>query len=945
MLKNFLKDNIESRDPAVRRTAVEKMEDNDSNQKKCLQLARTDDDLSVRSAAVGRVTDAAALLKMQVNPTSDTLALPPELSSAITERLEALVSGKDLLTRSQFDALILTPGGAGPKLVCCHCADATLRTAALEKVQQQADFAAVVIGTKFHGTREQAALKLDSVEVMESTAASIKSRDKVVARALQERVDAIRQTEKKSADHQANIEQLIQSGVSLASSVWSPQYTGRFTALVEKWERLSPAPVDEQKNRFETSRSICQALVTEHQQQGQALTYCEQAVEQMETQLTSLQGESLENLQNKFGQYRADITSARGSWRISQDAADCPAVLTDRFTTVDRNASLLLSDIEKSLEASKKSDDRTDVGLLRKKQTSVKSILSGAFATQYASTVLYLDIASLEKNLASQVKQQHNEDQAKVKSLQKQLGVLSANIQDKRWSAAQSLHGRVQKKLDRLSALSAHKSLQEKLTVLTTKLEELGDWVDFAARPKLEALCVSMEQLPEKKQEPLELAASIKSLQQEWKEVGRSPCSNELWSRFKTAGDTAFEPCAAFFAARKEDRDSRAKNKVAICEQLDVYLDSVDWEAADWKDVEKTLRIAKNKWRDNRITDRKPDRALEQRFTNQVNRFNEKLDVEYDANVTLKEALIEKARVLAEGDVSQHSVNQARSLQSSWKQVGIMRRKQDQSLWEQFNGHCRKIHKGLHEVQKQKSQSEVAHVNTARDLIKQLRVLSRASEPDDKRFAELQDQFNALPEFPERDRKFLFRDFNQVGEQFSRLRDSSSERHARSEFAELRRKSDLCRQYEILLETETPSDAEIQTLDATWDDETAILPKEWAKGINARRTAALSHIKNGTRFDYAEAEKQRRMLCIRGEILMEKETPADDKALRMEYQLQNLQQGIGGAATADKKAELQSLVLEWLTLPPASAEQRDRLDLRFDSITGSSAGSSTTAKS
>lgn len=939
MLKNFLKDNIESRDPAVRRAAIEKLENSESNQKRCLQLARTDEDPGVREAAVKRVADAAALLKMQLGRSGesqgDSPQPTPELSLAISERLVELVSSDTLLTRSQIDALILIPGSAGPMLVCCHCPDATLRTAALEKIRQQEDISRVVLDTRFHVTREQAAQKLDTVELMDSTAASIKSRDKVVARALQDRVDVIRQAEKKANEHQASIEQLIQGCTSLAGSVWSPQYVGRFTALVEKWDRLSPAPSDQQKSRFEESRAVCQSLVTEHQQQSNALVYCEEAVGQIESQVVALLTESLENLGSKAGQYRTDLTNARGSWRISHEAAAPSAVLVERYKLADSEASALLSDIDKSLEAAKQSDDASDLSSLRKKVTTIEKLMAGELAVKHSDSVVYSDIASLLKNLTSQVKQQHNEDQAKVKSLQKQLGVLSANIQDKRWSAAHSLHGRVQKKLDRLSDLPAHKALQDKLAVQTKKLEELGDWVDFAARPKLEALCVNLEQLPDKNLEPLELASAIKAIQQEWKEVGRSPCSNELWPRFKTAGDKAFEPCALYFSARKEERDSRAKNKAIICEQLNAYLDSVDWDAVDWKEVEKTLRVAKNKWRDNRVTDRKPDKALEQRFTDLVSRFNEKLNVQYDENVTAKEALIEKARALAEAEVSQHTVNQTRRLQSSWKQVGIMRRKQDQELWEQFNGFCRQIHKGLHEVQKKKSASEVAHVNTARDLIKQLRSLSRAAEPDEKKFTELQDQFNALPEFPERDKKFLFRDFNQVSEQFSRLRDSSSERHARSEFAELQRKADLCQQYERLLEGSVNADSEIQSLDSLWDDETAVLPKDWAKAINARRAAAVSHMKAGTTFDYAAAEKQRRMLCIRAEILLEKETPTEDKPLRMEYQLQNLQQGIGVAATSDLKTELQALVLDWTLSPPASAENRDRLELRFQSVTGS----------
>ncbi|MBX2826411.1 MAG: hypothetical protein KTR33_16870, partial [Gammaproteobacteria bacterium] len=389
MLKNFLKDNIESRDPAVRRAAIEKLEDNESTQKKCLQLVRTDEDLGVRIAAVKRATDAPALLKMQLGKSGESPVLPPELSSAITSRLEELVTDGNVLSRAQMDALILTPGGAGPMLVCCYCPDATLRTAALEKIQQQADLSRVVVGTRFHITREQAALRLDVVEEMESTAAEIKSRDKVVARALQDRVDTIRQKEKQVADHLATIEQLIQSCASLASSVWSPQYTGRFTALVEKWDRLTPAPNEAQNQRFETSRAVCQALVTEHQQQSQALRYCEEATVQMESLVAALLAEPLDALTTKVGQYRADISSARGSWRISQEAAEPSAALTKQFDSADTDATTLLSDTEKSLAARALPNDRADLESLQKNLALIDKILKGELASKQSASALY----------------------------------------------------------------------------------------------------------------------------------------------------------------------------------------------------------------------------------------------------------------------------------------------------------------------------------------------------------------------------------------------------------------------------------------------------------------------------------------------------------------------------------------------------------------------------
>ena len=70
------------------------------------------------------------------------------------------------------------------------------------------------------------------------------------------------------------------------------------------------------------------------------------------------------------------------------------------------------------------------------------------------------------------------------------------------------------------------------------------------------------------------------------------------------------------------------------------------------------------------------------------------------------------------------------------------------------------------------------------------------------------------------------------------------------------------------------------------------------------------------------------MLCIRGEILTDEPTPAEDQSLRREYQVQRLVQHMGrpGEARAD---DLDALSLEWVRVGPAPAEAHDSLLARF----------------
>ncbi len=75
-------------------------------------------------------------------------------------------------------------------------------------------------------------------------------------------------------------------------------------------------------------------------------------------------------------------------------------------------------------------------------------------------------------------------------------------------------------------------------------------------------------------------------------------------------------------------------------------------------------------------------------------------------------------------------------------------------------------------------------------------------------------------------------------------------------------------------------------------------------------------------------EQTLKTLCIRAEILTNQETPAEDKALRMQYQVSRLQQGFGQATSASD-SNIQSLTLEWVMVGPVPTDLYQPLLERF----------------
>ena len=136
----------------------------------------------------------------------------------------------------------------------------------------------------------------------------------------------------------------------------------------------------------------------------------------------------------------------------------------------------------------------------------------------------------------------------------------------------------------------------------------------------------------------------------------------------------------------------------------------------------------------------------------------------------------------------------------------------------------------------------------------------------------------------------------------------------------LRIKADICAQLEAL--GPSPTEQQLQELSRQWDS-IELQNGELSRRIEARRNKAQSSM------DRAAIEAERRMLCIKLEIMMDEESPDEDKVLRRQYQLEQMSKSGLGQQPVDKKELLEIMELDWLCLPGAEAEQQKVLDERF----------------
>ena len=931
-VKNFLKpDRHTHKDPDVRIASLESMDGNlPENQIVIERMASTDSEESVRVAAINHLSGIDVLQRVA--------DVQPGMAAAIESRISQL-STENTLSESEAATLLSKQPLVYAPLLAINSANESIRNAALACISDEPVMVKVIEQSRFHDVRLACAKKLEQEDNIKAALIACRSRDKEVAKLLQAGIDskAAEVAEKKAATE--SVATTLAAMQAHAESVWSPQYAGRYAALQAKWNALDAASkTDDQRQLFEAVSKQAGTVIQAHETKVAAEQQANNVETPKEGELNQVPGTPakavVEPKPVKADPQRDALLLQLKPVKLEE---------LDAFKPNDTQAVEQLSDSD----ADKLLAHAKSIGVLFNPPFDLTKGRPGAVAERIKRVNALLNTESILPGvdlgdcvymselkehaaaLESRLAKAKQESVDRAKATHRQFAALSATIADGKWGPASSMFRRLQKKVDTMEQ-AERSQFVDKISRAEKQLDEMADWQDFAARPKLEVLCDTMEALPAKELKPEALAKEIKTLQAEWKNLGASRASNELWARFKTAGDTAYEPCKVFFAEKQEERDAKMAAKAELCEQLEKQFQSTDWDAPDWKAIQRLVNNAKRDWSRNRVNDRKPDRALEQRFSDVLKPYDEKLSEQYDANVLEKKDLIEKIKKLAESEINQHSANQAKRLQSAWKQVGIVRRKDDQALWEEFNSHCKVIYKHQHEQQREKYQASMSHVFRARDIIKELRKIAKSSDSDDQQVQALQAEFQSLAEFPEKDKKFLLRDFRGALDACSKVQENATKKRAKAEANEVVRLVELCEQLELAVETPANSTATLRDdVKHAWENSEASVSRETLSKLVARRDSALKHLDAGTQYDYDKNETARRELLIKMEILADKETPAEDKALRMQYQLEHLREGMTSSAVVDKRTEMERLILEWHATLPAKHSAKDSLHSRF----------------
>ena len=189
----------------------------------------------------------------------------------------------------------------------------------------------------------------------------------------------------------------------------------------------------------------------------------------------------------------------------------------------------------------------------------------------------------------------------------------------------------------------------------------------------------------------------LQELHNQWRETGpvAKELREELWTRFKEASAVINKKYQSFFEERKSKEKENENAKVEICEKVEA-IDCASLKSyVAWEEATKSVIALQEDWKKLGFASRKVNTELFARFRKSCDEFfankaefYKAMKDELSANLQKKIALCEKAEALKDSTDWKKTADILVALQKEWKSVGVVSKKQSDTLWKRFVAAC-----------------------------------------------------------------------------------------------------------------------------------------------------------------------------------------------------------------------------------------------------------------
>lgn len=643
---SFTKDKWHSRNPEVRKKAVQELPVSD--QETLSNIAMNDSDEAIRAIAANKLSDLDLLQTIIMKGTNGTV------KEAAQNRLFQLICGlkhpipefdiREKMIRGSRNSALL-------EFVAANAVEAPLREITIKKISRDpllGDIA--LLDTNAH-IRQLAAQQIAKRSTLERVTKQSRRKDKRVYKIVKSKLDHIIEDEERPALLAKEVVDICNKLEKLHKRNRLLQEKTTFENFVARWSEIQNFADPETTQRYHT---ICSNIINSMDQLELELNKEQDAAQNLETLLNRLSN-TVDDLLNARENVGSDITntSEPTSEPTSEASSETAAThldskleliksiekviqsLTSEWHEVIKlithedlisiyNAKfqsiLDLADTKTAFDpANEKIDNITDS--LEKIQTLTEqaenmldksgfilektiSALQYKFQQQIESSFQHTDnqlegVKAIQQKFESAIqtlKEQSAIQQKNAKKFKQQIAIqadkIKSLISNGLVSKAEKLLREQLKIVDQSDLISniEKQNFHHELLQIHSQLDDLSSWRNWAHDNERENLAVKAEQLAEQisrstglENEYTDVTSQVKEFRKQWKSM-HSHTQEDIWQRFNNACNLVYEQCKPFIDKQNETRRDNLKAKQDLCEQLENYIKTMGWPSSSATD-------------------------------------------------------------------------------------------------------------------------------------------------------------------------------------------------------------------------------------------------------------------------------------------------------------------------------------------------------------------------
>ena len=895
-----------------------------------------DDPESLRIAAATHLVDSPVLTALAV--ANDSLKLQQAAKIRIASLIDDGSIVVDEFSRRDMDSLVQLS-------IVGFCEKPDVLTQVLSTHTDEAFLYQIAIEGVPARLRELAAAKIEDANQLKQLLKDTRGKDKLVYKIVKDKCDQLRDQEKQAEQIQADIGDLCERLEAHSKRPFDKQFMGRATRMIAAWADLESASSEPLKSQSQLAIALCQQTIETHELELATVAATKATNEAAEASINGV----VDQLHRLLSQLYASDGNAEEvagialahqhqveQWNQAKAIVAVNNSAMKTFTLANEGMKLQMQlfneqgslQTQLTLLASIPTDAETD----EKAQVAFKSLKARLqTANILPSNIVPTLVLDARKILAKN--DQYWADKKKVDiDRQRHINALISQ-------ANQAL----QKGLSR-DAAGIRRTLERKLgaleklpTAITAKVEQLDealskllDWKNFAVEPKQQELIDQMQVLTESQDNPEALASKIRRLQDQWKSLSKDSQDQQLWEVFHKLAEQAYQPCKVYYDQKSEIRRSNIEKRRTLVSQLNDYVTAQPWEgngaeSIDWKLAEKLIGTAIREWQSYAPTDRDANKPVQKKFDRLLDSLRSKLSAHQQQNAERKQLLIAQVDALLENSDKRAATEKVKQLQAQWQKVGVVPRKQEQKLWRLFRASCDAVFAQRHQQSVEFKAELNTHKGVAEELIKEVLTLGalsgKALLDGRTRVTECKREFSAVGNLPKAAVASISQRFQSAVTAFDTAITNQIAQ------AKLQLWDNLFTASAMLGLAQTTSDESASDALLTKAQDFMASVEQWPKN---GYQALEKKMARGSALDRTEDyQKALQLLCIRAEILADQETPPEDKALRMQYQVSRLQQGFGQNSSPNG-VSIQDLVIEWIAAGAIANDIYEPLLERFN---------------